>query len=1176
MSDNLLHPDDPRLTAYALGELSPTEQAEVERLLADAPDCRAAVEEIRSLAGQLTAGLQAEPVAGLSETQRAAIVATVGPAQATGAVASSQGIRWSRHLAAFGTLAAMGAMAVLMLPPRQPTGVSVSSRGTYFSRDVALREEELERLRTDHDFNTLTDLAIRFDDRSVKDVDYSISVPGEKSADDESISTGVRPGGSGVTKEPLSRALDRREKLAESRSGDASGPAVAAPQSQSSARERSKSLSIVTTAPAPFGQAVKEPASNARPTVTSRTEYDTYADSKHAATQAGRGGNQSGRRVLGYDAPQQQGGEALGVENKPRPTREAIAKNEAEVRLQKNRRAAPEAAGLSPTPGLQADVAAIKPNVALEAAPESGFVVLRGNDKEVAEVKKIIHDVEKGNWFVSTATSGGGGDATKNAAVEEKVAQYNKLISEKRFNEAVVVAKKAKQLAPENPVTDTMQLKAQLAKRDNYYRQSGETGQSRGWLYQLDELEAAATHSTPTIAYPEEERLRQLVERRKELADRESLAETIDSFGLPFRSTTAPGTEQYEPIHENAYVSPREQPLSTFSVDVDTASYANMRRFLNQGQWPPPDAVRIEEFVNYFSYDYPQPNSDRPFSVNVETGACPWQPEHRLVRIGLKGKEIARDKRPAGNLVFLVDVSGSMADQKKLPLVKEGLNLLAEQMTESDRIAIVTYSNTAAVKLDSTVGSDQQTIRSVINGLHANGSTNGAAGIQMAYDMAVRHFIDDGTNRVILCTDGDFNVGVTGDDELVKLIQERARTKVYFSVFGFGMGNLQDGKLEKLADKGNGHYAYIDDQNELRKVFVEELSGTLITIAKDVKVQVEFNPSIVGAYRQIGYENRALAAQDFADDKKDAGEIGAGHSVTALYEIVPTERVVAVAPRGESLRYQAVLVPKDGEAAAELLTVRLRYKQPDAATPRDVALLPLAVLDPVDTAKKLSELFDSDGEDAPKFEADVQQKRLAVRGKPEQLELARQALRSLGESPDASILYEMHVKDTPPASSRPSPDFNWAAAVAGFGMVLRGSHYRGQAGLDMILELAQGAKGEDKNGRRREFISLVERAKALRPEMASAVHRSAGTTQVDPPATASTPLSREEAQQKATVNGKYRNLLRVIEAPDDVKSYGAFRDWGHYTGTTYLEHKNLPQGYWVYVAPHWYIWGDKQ
>ncbi|MGQ0635216.1 MAG: YfbK domain-containing protein [Planctomycetaceae bacterium] len=515
--------------------------------------------------------------------------------------------------------------------------------------------------------------------------------------------------------------------------------------------------------------------------------------------------------------------------------------------------------------------------------------------------------------------------------------------------------------------------------------------------------------------------------RVERLSEALKLAESQLSFQAP--AVSSPSTETYTPIVENPFVAPLTEPLSTFGVDVDTASYTNVRRFLTHGQLPPRDAVRLEELVNYFRYDFePAPdnylaaNEGRPFAVRVEAAACPWRPDHKLVRVALKGREIARDKRPPSNLVFLVDVSGSMAADNKLPLVKAGLTLLTRQMAEGDKVAIVTYSDTATMRLDSTDGTHRQPIFDCINSLQAQGSTNGAAGIQLAYQIAVKHFLEQGVNRVILCTDGDFNVGVTGDDELVKLIEEQARSRVFFSVFGFGMGNLQDGKLEKLADKGNGHYAYVDGPRESNRVFVDELAGTLVTIAKDVKVQVEFNPARVGAYRLIGYENRALPAPDFDNDKKDAGEIGAGHSVTALYEVVPVGQAPQ-GPAGATLRYQRAAAGAQGNNAHELLNVRLRYKLPEGDTS---SLVELPLVDPAS--------------------ADV---------------------RLPGKS-----------------ATRPSRDFEWAAAVAAFGMVLRESQFRGQAGLDLVLELARGAIGDDPTGQRQELIALVQLAKALRPELA--------------------------------------------------------------------------------------------
>ena len=391
--------------------------------------------------------------------------------------------------------------------------------------------------------------------------------------------------------------------------------------------------------------------------------------------------------------------------------------------------------------------------------------------------------------------------------------------------------------------------------------------------------------------------------------------------------------ESYAPIVENPFLKVVDSPLSTFSIDVDTASYANVRRFLNAGQLPPPDAVRIEELVNYFGYSYPQPEEGAPFSAHAEVAGCPWNAEHRLLKIGLKGREIPAQRRPPSNLVFLLDVSGSMNEPNKLPLVKEAMLLLTEQLDERDRVAIVVYADQSQLALPSTSGADKRTIETAVSALAAGGSTNGGEGIQTAYETARTHFIKEGVNRVILATDGDFNVGVTDQDELVRLIEEQARGGVFFTGLGFGEGNLKDGTLEKLADKGNGHYAYIDTLGEARKALVDELSGTLVTIAKDVKVQIEFNPAQVSSFRLIGYENRVLAAADFNDDRKDAGEIGAGHTVTALYEFVPPQ--AAGAATVDDLKYQrAQPAFKPAADSGELLTLKLRYKQPDGDTSR--------------------------------------------------------------------------------------------------------------------------------------------------------------------------------------------------------------------------------------------------
>jgi Ca-activated chloride channel family protein len=361
---------------------------------------------------------------------------------------------------------------------------------------------------------------------------------------------------------------------------------------------------------------------------------------------------------------------------------------------------------------------------------------------------------------------------------------------------------------------------------------------------------------------------------------------------------------------------------------VDTASYSIVRRFLNQRQLPPKDAVRIEEMINYFTYNYPSPKDGKPFSVNVEIAGCPWNSEYRLVRIGLKGREIARDKRPPSNLVFLVDVSGSMQPANKLPLLKECLKMLVQELTEDDHVSIVVYAGAAGEVLPSTSGDNKRTILRALDRLEAGGSTHGSQGIQLAYKTAEANFISRGVNRVILCTDGDFNLGITSSGDLVRLIGEKAKSGVFLTVLGFGMGNYKDATVELLADKGNGNYAYIDSLKEGRKVLVEQMSGTLVTIAKDVKIQVEFNPAQVSAYRLIGYENRLLKKEDFNDDRKDAGDIGAGHTVTALYEVVPAGKSINM-PGVDPLKYQRPARPSAAADSDELLTLKLRYKEPD-------------------------------------------------------------------------------------------------------------------------------------------------------------------------------------------------------------------------------------------------------
>jgi Ca-activated chloride channel homolog len=485
---------------------------------------------------------------------------------------------------------------------------------------------------------------------------------------------------------------------------------------------------------------------------------------------------------------------------------------------------------------------------------------------------------------------------------------------------------------------------------------------------------------------------------------------------LPTRTVTPSpdgefNTEEYGRITENKFLEAVNNPLSTFSIDVDTASYSNVRRFINQGQLPPAAAVRIEELINYFKYKYPEPEGNEPFSISTELAACPWAPSHKLIHIGLQGKRIPLADAPANNLVFLIDTSGSMNSPDKLPLLKSAFRLLTDQLREQDRVAIVVYAGSAGLVLPSTPGSDKKAILSAIDKLEAGGSTAGGAGISLAYEVARENFIGSANNRVILATDGDFNVGVSSDGELLRLIEKERESDVFLTVLGFGTGNIKDSKMELLADKGNGSYAYVDTIHEARKVLVSELGGTLNTIAKDVKIQVEFNPVKVHSYRLIGYENRLMRAEEFNDDKKDAGELGAGHSVTALYEIIPIA-VRTKLPHIDPLRYQSRNAKAEAFESNELLTVKLRYKAPtkDAAS----AMFAKSVLD----------------------------------------------------------------EDTGVASA--SENALFAAAVAEFGMLLRDSKSKGQSSFENCLALARESRGDDSEGYRAEFISLVEKTAELK------------------------------------------------------------------------------------------------
>lgn len=420
-------------------------------------------------------------------------------------------------------------------------------------------------------------------------------------------------------------------------------------------------------------------------------------------------------------------------------------------------------------------------------------------------------------------------------------------------------------------------------------------------------------------------------EKRKDLAMKaaSSPAGSYAAYNGSAGNSRAEYDESYATISENGMKNVSTDPLSTFSIDVDNASYSNVRRYINMGQLPPSDAVRIEEMINYFRYDYPEPDGKHPFSLYTELGTCPWNSKHLLFMAGLKGKSIDKSELAPSNLVFLIDVSGSMDDPMKLPLLKSAFSMLVNELRPADRVAIVVYAGAAGMVLESTPGNKKETILAAIDNLEAGGSTAGGAGIKLAYAEATKNFIKGGNNRIILATDGDFNVGESGNGSMERLVEEKRKSGIFMTVLGFGMGNIKDDKMEIIADKGNGNYAYIDNLQEARRVLVREFGGTLFTIAKDVKFQVEFNPARVSSYRLIGYENRMLNNEDFNDDSKDAGEMGSGHTVTALYEIVPADNDER--PSVDPLKYSQVKETKTVEKqfGDEYLTVKLRYKLPD-------------------------------------------------------------------------------------------------------------------------------------------------------------------------------------------------------------------------------------------------------
>ena len=497
--------------------------------------------------------------------------------------------------------------------------------------------------------------------------------------------------------------------------------------------------------------------------------------------------------------------------------------------------------------------------------------------------------------------------------------------------------------------------------------------------------------------------------------DEKKLSYAVSTINNNYDEPNDNNTEEYNIIKDNEFQDVMQNPLSTFSIDVDNASYSNVRRFINQNQKPLPDAVRTEEMINYFSYDYDEPKGNHPFSIYTEISDAPWNPNNKLLHIGIQGKKLDYKNLQPCNFVLLLDVSGSMGSPNKLPLMITALKLLLNELGEKDRIAIVVYAGAAGLVLPSTPASEKEKIIEALDKLSAGGSTAGGEGIKLAYKIAQKNLIPDGNNRIILATDGDFNVGTSSTSELIRMVVDyRTEHDIYLTICGFGMGNYKDGRMEEISNAGNGNYFYIDNEKEAEKVFVTDMRANMFTVAKDVKIQIEFNPAKIKGYRLIGYENRLLANEDFKDDKKDAGELGPGHTVTALYELILVDSKSETEIREHNdLKYQEHKLTKEAEKSGELMNIKFRYKPPKS---------------------------------------------------------------------DKSILIEKPIKEDYVKFNKTSNNFRFSAAVAGFGMLLRDSKFKGDLTFDKIIELAKKSKGDEENGYRKEFIELVEKTKQIYKE----------------------------------------------------------------------------------------------
>ena len=1037
MSEHEFELDDPRLTGYVMGELSADEQQRLEQWLASSSEGRQRVDELRTLAEQVFSALQTEsrslqlnePDSGIHDAVEQALAVTPDPrlvkqpAERHPAERHRR-LRGSGVLALIATTAALGllwAVSISRHPELPDSGRQLALRRAYGrspsaeGRSAAAADGLLLAAR-----GTLPSAFYLRDDIQFQDFDAAFALPGQMNGlgttgaegesrfdAPESTTWGVAPG------QPLKERQVRGRELAPGASG-----------SKESELERR----LVEDLRSQEVQALQRSAelSGSIPTVNGFNRSDSLSDLADPAPAA--------VVVSGaVPAPTAQPFFKLGgVTEGPQPTGKR-----------------PSASGAAPTDLLTRFGEPTNPPAAGQSA--AGGTNSRFYHEATAQTTPQTVDIYTSSTPLTTiAPLAGGGITTPLPSVpaqrylgftglqSDRLRERQLLSADQQGNGQATVystpllnkdpavfgdAKVSDLAALQNdrgapntttdpthsPLEEQLRLKSltitSYPDPDEAYRLAGQNPAAGTPLV----LEVR-----PQIEGKRGEQLLQLSRRLTRGGNR------ADRFSFDSLSASL-GTESYAPIVENEFLSPTDQPYSTFGIDVDTGSYTNIRRFLHQNRMPPRDAVRLEELINAFDYDLTPPNEEHPVAITLESARCPWQHEHRLVRIGLKARTIDTSDRPPTSLVFLVDVSGSMKDGNKLPLVQAALRLLIQEMEESDQIAIVTYANDARIALPSTNGTERDEILARIDSLRASGSTNGTGGLNLAYDVASANAIPEGANRILLCTDGDFNVGVSDDSGVFELIEDHRKSNVFLSVLGFGSGNLKDSKLEGLANRGNGHYHYIDQLAEANRVLVEQLTGTLYTIAKDVKLQVEFNPNRVASHRLLGYENRALAAKDFNNDRVDAGDMGAGHTVTALYELAvkgdgPQPESGVDAPRYQSFPKspgeQALPPDPEGERTRhrdELLFVKLRYKQPDS---------------------------------------------------------------------NESVKLEVPLAAAESAQA-PSGDFAWAAAVASFGMVLRDSQFKGNGTWETVLDQARQALEQNSNDRRIEFVDLVLRARGL-------------------------------------------------------------------------------------------------